>query len=221
MAAIKLSTVTFGEDQTYTLDGYGFLDQPHQWDEVFAEGMAEQQGIYGGLTEEHWSFINYLRDKFINEKTVPVVVLACSDNNLRLNDLRFLFPTGYHRGACRIAGINYNFMYETNYWLTYETTTLQKEEFKLTPDGFLEDFNKWNERFAQMVIREWKLSQGLTDRHREVIAYLRYYYSRAKNIPTVYETCKENNLELSEFRELFPEGYRRGACRLAGLPFFA
>lgn len=220
MSQIDANTVIFGEKE-YTLDQQGFLDPPQQWDENFADGMAEMQGIYGGLTEEHWDFIRYLRKKFIEEETVPVVVLACADNNLRLNDLRFLFPTGYHRGACRIAGINYDFMYKTNYWLTYETSTLPREDYNLTPDGFLEDFEQWNERFAHLIIREWKLKQGLTDRHLEIIGFLRDFYRRTRNIPTIYETCKVNNLNLDELKELFPEGYRRGAYRIAGLPFFA
>ncbi len=213
-------TIKFN-DKSYTLDKFGFLHPPVQWEENFAEGMAEMQGIYGGLTEEHWKIIDYLRRKFLDEKTVPVVVIACSDNNLRLSDLRFLFPTGYHRGACRIAGINYDFMYQTNYWLTYETSTLPKEEYKLTPQGFLEDFEKWNERFAQIIVREWKLPQGLTDAHRIIIGYLRDYYEINSNIPTLFETCSANKIDLAEFNELFPDGYRRGACRIAGLPFFA
>ncbi|NQT35483.1 TusE/DsrC/DsvC family sulfur relay protein [bacterium] len=220
MTQTEQKTVTFG-DKTYSLDQQGFLDPPQQWDEDFANGMAEIQGIYGGLTKEHWDLIWYLRKKFIEEETVPVVVLACADNNLRLSDLRFLFPTGYHRGACRIAGINYDFMYSTNFWLTYETTTIPKEDYKLTPHGFLEDFDQWNERFAHLIIREWKLSQGLTDRHREIIGFLRDFFRRTKNIPTVYETCKANDLDLDELNELFPEGYHRGACRIAGLPIFA
>jgi len=219
MSHSAAKTVTFGDSKTYTLDDYGFLDRPEQWNEDFANSMAEMQGIYGGLTKKHWDFIWYLRKKFIEEETVPVVVLACAENNLRLNDLRFLFPTGYHRGACRIAGINYDFMYRTNFWLTYETTTIPKEDYKITPHGFLEDFDQWNERFAHLIIREWKLPQGLTDRHREIIGFLRDSYSRTKNIPTVYETCKANNLDLDELMELFPEGYHRGACRIAGLPF--
>lgn len=220
MTDAELQSVTFGDDRTYTLDRQGFLDPPDQWDEIFAEGMARMQGIYGGLTDEQWSFIRYLRQKFLEEETVPVVVLACADNGLRLSDLRFLFPTGYHRGACRIAGINYEFMYQTNIWLTYETSTLLKEEFTLSPRGFLADFEQWNERFAHHIIREWELSQGLTERHLEIIAYLREFYARTRNIPTIIETCRENDLDLEEFRELFPDGYRRGACRIAGLPFF-
>lgn len=216
----KPETVSFKGGKTYTLDEKGFLNPPQQWDDEFAEGMAEMQGIYGGLTSKHWDFIRYLRKKFIEEKSVPVVVIACADNNLRLSNLRFLFPTGYHRGACRIAGINYNFMYKSNYWLTYETSTIPRVEYKLTPQGFLEDFEQWNERFAQLIVREWKLSSGLISRHLDIIAFLRDFYRKTGSIPTVYETCKRNNIDLEELSQLFPEGYRRGACRIAGLPFF-
>lgn len=219
MNQVELKTVVL-DGKVYSLDEQGFLDPPDQWNEDFADGMARMQGIYEGLTEPHWDFIRYLRKKFIEEKTVPVVVLACADNNLRLGDLKFLFPTGYHRGACRIAGINYEFMYKLNYWLTYETSTLKKEDYKVTPKGFLVDFQAWNERFAQLIIREWKLPEGLTDRHLRVINFLRDFYRISKNIPTVYETCKVNNLELDDLKDLFPEGYRRGACRIAGLPYF-
>ncbi|MBI4720578.1 MAG: TusE/DsrC/DsvC family sulfur relay protein [Chitinivibrionia bacterium] len=202
------------------MDEHGFLDPPEQWDEPFAEGMARLQGIFDGLTEEHWNIIRYLRNKFLEEHTVPVVVYACADNNIRLNKLKELFPTGYHRGACRIAGINYEFMYNSNIWLTYESHKILEAEQKLTPAGFLEDFDQWNERFAHLMANEWNLPHGLTDKHWEVIKYLRDYYRVHKNIPTVYETCRINNLSLDELIELFPAGYRRGACKAAGLPFF-
>ena len=206
--------------KTYSLDAHGFLSPPEQWDENFAEGMAETLGIYGGLTKEHWDFINYLRRKFIDEETVPVVVVACADNKLRLREFRYLFPTGYHRGACRIAGINYEFMWKTNYWLTYETSPMVREDYRMSPLGFLENHMDWDERFAELIVREWKLPRGLTDRHREIIEYLRNYYEETENIPTIFELCKVKNLSLEQLRKLFPEGYRRGACRIAGLPFF-
>ena len=206
--------------KVYSLDAHGFLSPPEQWDEDFAEGMAEVQGIYGGLTDAHWDFIGYLRTKFIDEETVPVVVVACADNKLRLREFRYLFPTGYHRGACRIAGINYDFMWKTNYWLTYETSPMVREEYRLTPLGFLENHMDWDERFAELIVREWKLPQGLTARHREIIEYLRTFYEANDKIPTIFELCKAKNLSLEQLRKLFPEGYRRGACRIAGLPFY-
>jgi len=214
-------TVTFGEGNTYTLDQHGFLDPPEQWDEDFAEGMARLQGIYDGLTEEHWAFLSYIREKFLREKTLPLLVVACADNSLRLDKLKSLFPTGYFRGACRIAGLSHKFLSDVNLWHTYETAPRLKPEYRIGPQGFLEDANDWNERFAVLMSAEWGLPQGLTPRHWEIIRFLRNYYLATNNIPTVYEVCEAHHLDLEGFRTLFPEGYRRGACRIAGLPFFA
>ncbi len=213
--------VTFGEGKTYTLDQYGFLDPPEQWDEGFANGMARLQGIYDGLTKEHWDFISYIRQKFLKEKKLPLLVVACADNHLPLPKMRSLFPRGYFRSACRIAGLNYKFINEVTSWATLETAPLLMREFKVTPHGFLEDFNQWNERFAHLVSDEWKLPRGLTSKHWEVIRFLRNYYQTMNNIPTVYEVCQAHHLDLKDLQELFPGGYRRGACRIAGLPFFA
>ena len=145
-----MSTVTF-KGTTYRLDGHGFLDPPDQWDEGFAEGMAKMSGIRGGLTQRHWRIIEYLRKKFLEDGTVPVLVLACADNRIHLSELRGLFPTGYHRGACRIAGINYAFMWETNYWLTYETAPPAKPRYELDPMGYLSDPSAWDEQYSKQM----------------------------------------------------------------------
>jgi len=214
-------TVTFGEGKTYALDEHGFLDEPGQWDEDFANGMARLQGIYDGLTQEHWDFIAYIREKFLKEKTLPLLVVACADNHLRLGKLKSLFPTGYFRGACRIAGLSFKFLCDVNIWHTYETAPRLKPEHKVTAQGFLEDFHQWNEHFAESISQQWQLPDGLTPVHWEIIHYLRNYYQARNSIPTVYEVCHAHHLELDDLKELFPGGYRRGACRIAGLPFFA
>ena len=95
------------DGKTYALDDQGFLDPPEQWDEVFAESMAAKLGFRDGLTGEHWKLIRYLRKKFLRERVVPAVFFACADNRIRLKKLKSLFPMGYLRGACRIAGINF------------------------------------------------------------------------------------------------------------------
>lgn len=214
-------TVTFGESRSYALDEYGFLEQPDQWDEDFANGMARLQGIHDALTEEHWRFISYIREKALKEKTLPLLVVACADNNLRLGKLKSLFPTGYFRGACRIAGLSHRFLCDVNIWHSYETAPRLKPEYDITPQGFLADFRQWNERFAELLSDEWKLPHGLTAKHWEVIRFLRNFYQVQANIPTVYEVCQAHHLDLDDMVELFPDGYRRGACRIAGLPFFA
>lgn len=214
-----MNTVTF-KGTKYTLDRHGFLDPPGQWDEGFAEAMAKSLGIVSGLTDRHWKIIRYLRHKFVEENTVPVVVKACLDNGMSLAELRARFPTGYHRGACKIAGINYQFMYETNVWLTYETAPPAKPRYKLDRLGFLEDYRDWDEDFPEFIMNELNRVWSLTDRHWSVIRYLRSYFSEHEILPTVYDTCTECSLTLEDLLDLFPDGYRRGACRLAGLPFF-
>lgn len=209
--------VTF-EGRRYTLDRHGFLDPPEQWDEAFARGMADRLGIHTGLTEEHWRLVGYLRRKLVEDGTIPLVVFACMDNGLKLSRLRNLFPTGYHRGACRVAGIDFAFLSADNFWHTMETYRPPLGEYPLTPLGFLADFDRWDERFAWLAGREAGLEGPLSDRHRRIVHFLRDRYRERTAIPTVYETCRANRIGLAALRRLFPGGYRRGACRMAGLP---
>ncbi len=206
--------------ETYSLDKHGFLDPPEQWNEDFAEGMAKMVGITKGLTDRHWHIINYLRKKFLEEETVPVVVMACSENKMRLSELRYLFPAGYHRGACKIAGINHRFMYETNYWLTYETWAPLKPRYDLDQVGFLKDYQRWDEDFVETLMGQLDPPATPTERHLQVVRFLRNYFVVNGVIPAVFEACTANDLTLEELKELFPAGYRRGACRMAGLPFY-
>jgi len=92
---------------------------------------------------------------------------------------------------------------------------------ELTPQGFLKDFRRWDERFAQMIADECNLRDGLTKKHWDVIRFLRNYCETMNDIPTIWEVCAAHDLDLEEFTELFPQGYRQSACRMAGLPFFA
>jgi len=58
------------------------------------------------------------------------------------------------------------------------------------------------------------------DKHWKILHYLREFFRDNNNIPTVFELCREHKIDLDELGTLFPERYRRGACRAAGLPFF-
>ena len=213
-------SVSFYNEKNYILDDYGFLDDPELWDENFAEGMARLHGIYNGLTKKHWEFIYYIREKYEKEKDLPLLTVTCSQNNFRLGTLKSLFPTGYFRGACKIAGLSYKFLSDVNIWHTYETTPGLQQEYGLTTRGFLKDIRRWDERFANLIADEWNLASGLTDRHWDMIHFLRDYYTTNNNIPTVFELCQALELDLNDLKELFPKGYRRGACLIAGLPFF-
>jgi tRNA 2-thiouridine synthesizing protein E len=57
----------------------------------------------------------------------------------------------------------------------------------------------------------------LTDKHWQIIRFLREYYEKNDEIPTVYETCEANQINIEELDQLFPDGYHRGAVKIAGL----
>jgi len=213
-----MKLVTF-HDKTYLLDKHGFLAHPGLWDKGFAEGIAAEQGIFDGLGDDHWQVIGYLRHKYDGENTVPLFVHACIDVGLRISEFRDLFPTGYMRGACRIAGLNYEFIADKSFVLTYENLPSLWSKYPLSPLGYLEDFDRWDEQFAHLVAQLFDLPAGLTAAHWSVIHFLRDHYRQHRGIPLVYKTCKAHNLTLEEHRTLFPGGYRRCACRMAGLPY--
>lgn len=99
--------VTTFNGKTYGIDSPGFLVGFEQWDEDFAKGMVSSIGITTGLSERHWEVIRFIRNFFRERGYCPLVYQTCRGCYLRLSDLKRLFPSGYYRGACRLAGISY------------------------------------------------------------------------------------------------------------------
>ncbi len=210
--------VTFG-NKTYTLDEFGYLEHPNLWDEGFADGIAPRIGVGSGLNDDHWRVIHYLRQQLEEEKTVPYFVLACLALGLRIPQFRELYPTGFMRGACRAAGLSFRFIAEQTPLATYENLPSIWTSYKMCTMGFLVSFDDWDRTFADLVAKDWDLPAGLTEIHWEVLRYLRVRFEATGAVPVVYETCRANGLDLKSLHTLFPTGYRRGACRAAGLPF--
>jgi len=86
------------------LDEYGHLMPLENWNRDVAWLLAF--GIVrGGLSEEHWKVIEYLRSYYLRFGIVPPIRKLARDTGIRLSRIYRLFPTGVARGACRIAGI--------------------------------------------------------------------------------------------------------------------
>ena len=216
-------TVTFGDGRTYTLDQYGFLDPSGQWDEDFASTMAANLHIPEGLTERHWEIIRYIRDSFRINGECPLVYQTCRANRLSLKDLKSLFPTGYQRGACLLAGITFR-DHLTNYYGEPAPTAgamkhsqMEKKFYRVDVFGFLQDPSEWDEDFAIHRAVDMKIPGGLSERHWKLIRYLRDAFDKNQAVPTVFEFCDANNLELHDLESLFPGGYHRCAVKIAGL----
>jgi len=207
--------------KSYALDDMGFLVDFHQWDENFVEAMAPRAQILNGLTKEHWQIIRHIRNSFSTSGFCPLVYETCRANNLRLHDLKALFPTGYLRGACLLAGIPYKEGCWGQPWLPERPgdagPSASEKTYVVDVRGFLIDPTSWDERFVACKAYEMKMPDRLTARHWQVIHFLRDWYAKSGAIPTIYDTCEANHLELDELERLFPDGYHRCAVKLAGL----
>lgn len=221
-----MKTVSFN-NQSYEVDDQNFLVDPAAWDENFAAGMAVTLGMEDGLTDLHWQVIRFIRDTFRKKKVCPLVYKTCQKFDLSSARLKELFPTGYLRGACLLAGISY-------VWLNYygnlypapaegKPGVVRKppekdKTYRITALGFLADPDQWDEAFAANRAYELNVKGGLTERHWQIIYFMRRFYAKAGRLPTVYECCSANQIDMDELKKLFPAGYHRGVVKISGLP---
>ena len=214
-----MSTFEFA-NKTYPIDTDEFLADFNAWDENFARGMAPKVGIIGGLSEDHWRVIYFIRDQYKKTGKCPLVYETTRMNRLHLQELKKLFPAGYLRGACKLAGITYQEGYLEQSWVEgfAEEITVGGEgkTYEINVRGFLVNPSQWDKRYA--LHRAWEMKMPrLTDKHWQILEFLRQRFATNNIVPTVYETCEANHIELEELQRLFPDGYHRGAVKLAGL----
>ncbi|MCJ7629432.1 MAG: TusE/DsrC/DsvC family sulfur relay protein [Longimicrobiales bacterium] len=199
----------------YRVNHEGLLADPDDWDEDFAQEMAERAGIEGGLNERQWEVILFIRRFWEERGSCPTVFQTCRILGLHLTGFHFLFPSGYQRGACKLAGISYKAGRSEE---VLRTTELAQKSYRIDIWGFLLDPDEWDDRFALLKAHEMKVPGGLTNKHWRVLRFLRQEYFRLGRVPTLHQSCEAIGIDLEELEGLFPDGYHRGAVKIAGLP---
>jgi TusE/DsrC/DsvC family sulfur relay protein len=214
-----MGTFTFGS-RTYQVDTEEFLSDFDEWDENFARGMAPKVGAISGLSKDHWNIIYFIRNSYKEKGKCPLVYETCRVNRLHLQELKALFPAGYLRGACKLAGITYAEGYLDQSWVEEFAENLTsgapEKSYEINIRGFLINPSQWDEKFA--LYRAWEMKMPkLTKKHWQIIRFLRERFEEKNIVPTVYETCEAVGIDLEELQKLFPDGYHRGAIKVAGL----
>ncbi len=87
----------------------------------------------------------------------------------------------------------------------------------LDEDGFLKTMSTWTRPMAEELAEKNNIGP-LTDRHWEVIEFVKDYYQAHGTGPPVVKIGKDTGMSSKTICELFPCGVVRGAYRLAGLP---
>jgi len=91
-------------------DDEGYLVDPSDWSEPVAEALAAREGLQ--LTDLHWQVLRFMRDFLDEHQLIPdarfVIRFLAEDaglGNAARQRLFELFPYGYVRQACKIAGM--------------------------------------------------------------------------------------------------------------------
>ncbi len=90
------------------MDDEGYLVDPETWSAGLAGEFARQENIE--LTEDHWDAIHFMRRYYAEHQVAPDVRHVMKHLAERLGDgsrnrIFELFPYGYVKQACRIAGM--------------------------------------------------------------------------------------------------------------------
>ncbi len=98
------------------------------------------------------------------------------------------------------------------------TISVNGKEFELNEEGFLVQYDAWNDEVALALARDQEGLVELSENHWAVIRFIRAHYDDHKLAPMVRSICKSTGVPLRQIYELFPSGPAKGACKLAGLP---
>ncbi len=97
------------------------------------------------------------------------------------------------------------------------TATIDGVDVVLNDEGFFEDPTQWTEAMAPELAARDGIDE-LTDRHWQVLHFMRQEYFDKGTGPTVRALGKTSGVPVKELYQLFPKGPAKIAARIAGIP---
>lgn len=97
------------------------------------------------------------------------------------------------------------------------TETTQEKAVVLDQDGHLANRKDWTKELAQDLADHEGIGE-LTDRHWDVINYIRDEFEKNGDAPSIRKLTKESGVSTKELYKLFPKGPAKKAAKVAGLP---
>ncbi len=97
------------------------------------------------------------------------------------------------------------------------TIEIAGKTLELDADGNLANLSDWNEDVARELAKSEGIEE-LTDRHWQVINYMRKVYQENGDAPSIRKLTKESGVDTKELYSLFPKGPAKKSAKIAGLP---
>ena len=96
------------------------------------------------------------------------------------------------------------------------TLTPADTPVEVDAEGFLQKPEQWTEAMAEEIARGAGIT--LTDRHWQVITYMRETYLSTGTAPTIRTLGKASGVPIKELYQLFPKGPAKLAAKISGIP---
>ena len=84
-------------------------------------------------------------------------------------------------------------------------------------EGFLVEPSQWNEGIAAEIARANGI-ETLTERHLQVVLFMRERYLTTGQAPSIRSLGKESGVPIKELYQLFPKGPAKLAAKIGGIP---
>jgi dissimilatory sulfite reductase related protein len=97
------------------------------------------------------------------------------------------------------------------------TATIAGAAIDVDAEGFLTDPAQWNEDIARAIAADNGVG-ALTERHWQVIRFMRDAYLRDGQAPTIRTLGKTSGVPIKELYQLFPKGPAKLAAKIGGIP---
>lgn len=97
------------------------------------------------------------------------------------------------------------------------TVTYAGTAVTVNDEGFFDDPGRWTEDMAPEIARAEGITE-LTDRHWQVIRFMRERFAATGTGPTVRALGKTSGVTVKELYRLFPHGPAKTAAKIAGIP---
>lgn len=97
------------------------------------------------------------------------------------------------------------------------TATIAGVDVTLNDEGFFEEPEQWTEEMAPELAKAEGIDE-LTERHWQVLHFMRQEYFEKGTGPTVRALGKTSGVPVKELYQLFPKGPAKIAAKVAGIP---
>jgi TusE/DsrC/DsvC family sulfur relay protein len=97
------------------------------------------------------------------------------------------------------------------------TQTIAGVEVEVNDEGFFVDPEQWNEAIGIEIAKVAGIDP-MTDRHWQVVRYMRQQYLDTGSAPSIRTLGKASGVSVKELYQLFPKGPAKLAAKIAGIP---